>query len=282
MDTIILSDTAILGSDYQSTKEGICCLKVLQSKGYKLIVLSNRPELCMRKIGVFVSDDGKISYRYLGSCDIKGNGVDIIFHDDKHIIEEINMKYDYTIFGNGICTFNKQDELIYQGKFITRETLNEMVKIFRESGYRSYGELQNLSKDKHGDRCFSGREDVYKFFTPTIGTTKITNDIYGMQCSSRSVIEDNSIIDKIENEIPSIVGYLLNSKPCFYQKSVNKLATLHYLANNYDINIAESIILLSEVTDDVINSKYKASNLTTEDNNSVKYESINHVLKKVI
>lgn len=282
MDTIILSDTAILGSDYQSTKEGICCLKVLQSKGYKLIVLSNRPELCMRKIGAFVSDDGKISYRYLGSCDIKGNGVDIIFHDDKHIIEEINMKYDYTIFGNGICTFNKQDELIYQGKFITRETLNEMVKIFRESGYRSYGELQNLSKDKHGDRCFSGREDVYKFFTPTIGTTKITNDIYGMQCSSRSVLEDNSIIDKIENEIPSIVGYLLNSKPCFYQKSANKLAALHYLANNYDINIAESIILLSEVTDDVINSKYKASNLTTEDNNSVKYESINHVLKKVI
>lgn len=282
MDTIILSDTALIGSDYQNTKEGICCLKLLQSKGYKLIVLSNRPELCMRKIGAFVSNDGKISYRYLGSCDIKENGIDIIFHDDKHIIEEINLKYDYTIFGNGICTFNKQDELIYQGKFITREALNEMVKIFRKSGYRSYGELQSLSKDKHGDRCFSGREDVYKFFTPTIGTTKITDDIYGMQCSCRSDMEDDDIIDKIENNIPSIVGYQLNSKPCFYQRNVNKLTALHYLANNYGINISESIILLSEVTDNVINSIYPASNLAGKANNSVKYETINHVLKKVI
>lgn len=282
MDTIILSDTAILGSGYKSTKEGICCLKLLQSKGYKLVVLSNRPELCMRKIGAFVSNDGEISYRYLGSCDIKGNGIDIIFHDDRHIIEEINIKYDYAVFGNGICTFNNQDKLIYQGKFITREILNEMVKIFRESGYRSYGELQTLLKDNHGDRCFSEREDVYKFFTPTIGTSKITDNIYGMQCSGRSDVEDNDIIDKIENQISSIVGYILNSKPCFYQRNINKLTALHYLANNYDINIDESIILLSEVTDDVINSKYKASNLTTEDNNSVKYGSINHVLKKVI
>lgn len=35
-----------------------------------------------------------------------------------------------------------------------------MVKIFRESGYRSFGELQTLPKDNHGDRCFSGCEDV--------------------------------------------------------------------------------------------------------------------------
>lgn len=282
MDTIILSDTAILGSDYQCTKEGICCLKLLQSKGYKLVVLSNRPELCMKKIGALISNDGEISYPYLGSCDIKENGIDIIFFEDKHIIEEINLKYDFTIFGNGICTFNNQDKLIYQGEFITKKILNEMVKIFRESGYRSYGELQKLSKDKHGDRCFPGREDVYNFFTLTIGTTKITDDIYGMQYSGRSDAEDKDIIDKIENKIPSIVGYLLNSKPCFYQKNINKLTALHHLANNYGINIEESIILLNKVTDDVINSKYQASNLANEANNNVKYESVNHVLKKVI
>ena len=282
MEAIILSDTAILGLDYQSTKEGICYLKLLQDKGYKLVVLSNRPELCMRKIGAFVSYDDKISYRYLGACDIKGNGIAIIFHDDKHIIEEINIKYDYTVFGNGICTFDKQDRLIYQGKFITREILNEMVKIFKESGYKSYGGLQMLSKDNHGDRCFLGREDVYKFFTPTIGTTEITSNIYGMQCSSRSEVEDNFIIEEIENKISNIVGYILNGKPCFYQRDINKLIALNHLTNNYDINIDESIILLNEVTDDVINSKYKASNLTNEDNNSVKYEPINHVLKKMI
>lgn len=282
MNTIILSDTAILGLDYQSTKEGICYLKLLQSKGYKLVILSNRPELCMRKIGAFVSYNGEISYRYLGSCDIKGNGIDIIFHDDKHIIEEINIKYDYTIFGNGICAFDNQDKLIYQGKFITREILNEMIKIFKENQYRCYDEIQSLSKDSYGDRCFFGREDVYKFFTPTIGTTKITDNIYGMQCSGRSKVEDNYIIEEIRNKIPSIVGYILNGKPCFYQRDINKLTALCYLANNQGINIDEAIILLSEVTDDIINSKYKADNLYNEYNNSVKYGSINHVLKKRI
>lgn len=282
MNTIILSDTAILGLDYQSTKEGINYLKLLQNKGYKLVVLSNRPELCMRKIGAFVSHNEEISYRYLGSCDIKENGIDIIFHDDKHIIEEINIRYDYTIFGNGICTFDNQDKLIYQGQFITREILNEMIKTFRKNGYRAYGEFQMLQKDNFGDRCFSEREDVYKFFTPTIGTTELTDNIYGMQCSSRSNNEDNYIIEQIENATPIIKGYILNGKPCFYQKAVNKLTALHYLANNYNINIDEAIILLSEVTDNVINSKYKADNLISKDNKNFKYKSINHVLKKVI
>ncbi len=282
MNTIILSDTAILGLDYKSTKEGICYLKLLQSKGYKLVVLSNRPELCMRKIGAFISNNNEVSYRYLGSCDIKGNGIDIIFHDDKQIIDEINIKYDYTVFGNGICIFNNQDKLIYQGQFVTREILNEMVETFRKNGYRSYGELQILSKDNYGDRCFLGREDVYKFFTPTIGTTEITDNIYGMQCSGRSETEDNYIIKEIENAISSIKGYILNEKPCFYQKDINKLTALNYLANSYGINIDEAIILLSEITDDVINSKYKATNLINENNNTFKYGSINHVLKKVI
>lgn len=43
-----------------------------------------------------------------------------------------------------------------------------------------------------------------------------------------------------------------------------------------------AIILLSEVTDDVINTKYKADNLISEYDNNFKYGSINHVLKKVI
>ncbi len=281
MNTIILSDTAILGLDYKTTKEGIFYLKLLQDKGYKLVILSNRPELCMRKIGAFVSHNGEISYRYLGSCDIKGNGIDIVFFDDKNIIEEINIKYDYTIFGNGICAFDKQDKLIYQGQFITREILNEMVKIFRENGYRSYDELQMLQEDSYDNRYFSGRDDAYKFFTPLIGSTKITDNIYGMQCSYRSEVENKYIIEKIESTTPNIIGYILNDKPCFYQRKINKLTALNYLANNYGININEAIILLSEITDDIINDKYKADNLISEDNNDFKYGSINHILKKV-
>lgn len=281
MKTIILSDMALLGLDYQSTKDGILYLKLLQSKGYKLVTLSNRPELCMRKIGAHISLDGKISYQYLGSSQTKGNGLDIIFLDDQHIIEEINLKYDYTIFGNGICAFNNQDELIYQGEFISRDVLEEMIATFRKHGYKSYGEFAQLQKDSFGDRCFKGREDVYKFFTPAIGTTEISDDIYGMQCSSRSIVEDAYIIKCIHDATPNIVGYLLNGKPCFYQDKVNKLVALNYLANNYGINIEGSIILLKEITDNVINSEYKADNLI-EDSKRVQYGPINPVLKKII
>ncbi len=280
MNSIILSDTAILSSDYQSTMENIYNLKLLQMKGYKLVILSNRPELCMRKIGAYMSPRGDISYNYLGLCDTKRNGIDVIFHNGDSVIEEINLKYDYTIFGNGICAFNRNDELVYQGKFISRELLNEMIETIRNNGYTSMREC--LRKDRCGDMCFKGREDVYKFFTPTIGTAEITDNIYGMQCSSRSLNEDKYIVEQIEKITPDIIGYILNNKPCFYQKEINKLVALNYLASNYGINIDDAIILLSEPTDDVINHEYKADNAIDCADSAIKYSSINPILKRVM
>lgn len=259
MQSIILSDTSLLGTSYANTKEGINYLQELQDKGNKIIMLSNRPELCMRKIGAFVAPDGKVSYRYLGACDIKGNGVDIVLFNEEGLKEEYKIKSDYTIFGNGIASFDKDDNLIYQGNFINELLLDKMIRKFRENGYQSYGEYASLSQDALGDRCFAGREDVYKFFTPKIGTDKVVDSIYGMQCSSRSLNEDMGIISIIENTFPEIIGYRLNGKPCFYQRDVNKLVSLSYLAQEYGIDVNNALILLNELTDRVILEQYPNS-----------------------
>ncbi len=256
MDKIIISDTTLLGLDYQDTIDGINCLSQMQKEGCKIIILSNRPEYCMRKIGAFINPDSSISYRYLGACAKKGNGVDLIIHNNTGLHEEYNIKPDFTIFGNGISAFDQNDSLIYQGTFLTPKQLDMMIKIFRECGYCSYKEFSSLTQDSFGDRCFQGHENVYKFFTPEIGSDSPTNRTYGMQCSSRGLKEDEAIIEKVETEIPEIVGYILNGKPCFYQKRVNKLTALNSVLNRYGINVFESLIILSEKTDKVILEQY--------------------------
>lgn len=266
MKTIVMSDTVLLGADYEDTKKGINYLKKLQHDGYMLIILSNRPEFCMRKIGAYIPTNKGVYYRYLGACQEKGNGIDIIFHDDNQVYESINIHADYTIFGNGIKIFNRNDETVYQAPYLEQELLQNMIRNFREYGYISYGEKISLEKDLLQDRCFSGREDVYKFFTPEIGTSTICNNIYGMQCSSRSSLEDDLILERIELENPSIIGYLLNGKPCFYQRNVNKLVALEYLCNSMEsVSLKDIHFILNEPTDQVILKKYPEQSIYLDD-----------------
>ena len=286
MDKIIVSDTALIGLDYQDTKDGFNLLKVFQKEGCKIIVLSNRPELCMRKIGAHINLDSSMSYRYLGACDKKGNGIDLIIHDDMGLQEEYKLKPDFSIFGNGISAFDKNDQLIYQGDFLTSEQLDKMIQLFREHGYRSFKEYASLNQDSFGDRCFQGREDVYKFFTPEIGSDSPNSRTYGMQCSSRGIEEDEAIVGEVENKIPEMVGYVLNGKPCFYQKRVSKLEALNSVLNLYGIHISESLIILSEKTDKVILQQYPnlstcVGELSTTIDNSKAPNSLAKVLRKI-
>lgn len=266
MKTIVMSDTVLLGTDYEDTKKGINYLKELQHDGYMLVMLSNRPEFCMRKIGAYIPTNKGVYYRYLGACQEKKNGIDIIFHDDNQVYESINVHADYTIFGNGVKIFNSKDETIYQAPYIEKQVLQNMIHNFREYGYISYGEKISLEKDLLQDRCFSGGEDVYKFFTPEIGTSDISNCVYGMQCSSRSSLEDDLILEYIELKNPSIVGYLLNGKPCFYQRKVNKLEAFEHLLNDSeDIKLKDVCFLLNEPTDDIILEKYPEQSIYLDD-----------------
>lgn len=287
MDKIILSDTSLLGLDYQDTNNGINYLKRLQAEGCKVITLSNRPELCMRKIGAYLNPDFSVSYHYLGACDKKGNGIDLIIHDNQDLYETYNIKPDFSIFGNGICAFDKHDNLIYQGEFLSSDQLEAMIKVFREYGYRSYNEYASLVQDAFGDRCFQGQEDVYKFFTPEIGSDTPNNRTYGMQCSSRGREQDKIIIEQIERIRPEIVGYILNSKPCFYQKRVNKLNALNTVLCENGMSVSDSFIILSEKTDKCVLEQYPefsecVGELSTLINPSNEPNSLARVLKKVM
>lgn len=257
MRKLVISDMALLGSSVDDTQEGIKLLKDLQNKGVDIIVLSNRPEYCMRKIGIKIGDDGSVSYEYIGPCDIKGNGIDVMMYNesvDKHIYRE-NIHPDYTIYGNGICIFDKYDQLLYQGHFINQDTLEAMISLFEENGYVSYDKLL-LARDQFGDRCFGKGDNVYKFFAPENGVSRPSNNIYGMQCSGRDEEKDEQIIHTIEGKIDNIRGYRLNSKPCFYQRDVNKLTALDNLLTRKNIKIEDCMLILSELTDDVLIDSY--------------------------
>lgn len=260
--TIAISDTALLGANYQDSIEGIQMLNSLQKDGYKIVILSNRPEYCMRKIGGFTPKKENVYYRYLGPSQEKGKGIHITYFDEaifseESILKEMHLKADFTIFGNGIKVFDKNDETIYEGSYIDSATLERMVKNFRDCGYISYGEQISLQKDSLGDQCFKQGDRVYKFFTPEIGTETANDRVYGMQCSGICSYYDDLIIEYIEKENPTIRGYSLNLKPCFYQRNVNKQSAFQsLLEQNHGIDIDHTSFILNEPTDDVLLLEY--------------------------
>lgn len=253
MRTIVMSDTAIIGSDIADLEEGYKLLTELQHKGIKLIWLSNRPEYCMRLIGAKVLEDGKTEYEYLGPKVNKGEGINLISHGEGVELVSRTIIPDFTIFGNGICTLDKNEELIRQEEFFKKSTVDRMVKVFESYDYKS---IANLKRDSLGDRCIQQGEDVYKFFTPENGVEKPTNRVYGMQCSSRGSENDFNLMNELCYKVKGIRAYRLNNKPCFYNENVNKLVALNKLLDHEDLNIDDCVLVLNELTDDVLARQY--------------------------
>lgn len=249
MKALVVSDLAILGSNAGDMQQGLKKLLELQHKGVKLIWLSNRPEYCMRRIGAKVLEDGSVVYEYLGPLETRGDGISITTYGHVPQLIGQNIKPDYTIYGNGICTLDRDEELIRQDEFLKQSAIEEMVRVFEDSGYHS---MENLRRDRFGDRCFGKGEDVYKFFNPENGVAVPNNRVYGMQCSGRGSEEDNKIMNNICYRVKEIRPYRLNGKPCFYHKDVNKYTALTKLFDHEDINVDESYMILSELTDDVL------------------------------
>ncbi len=256
MKNIILSDMALLGKDVQDTREGIKQLNKLQHMGVKIVILSNRPEYCMRMIGGSVNKENEVNYQYLGNCDTRGEGIRVIlFKPGIETLYTIPVKANYTIFGNGICTLDDADELISMRDFIKKSDLESMIEVLENSGYASI-EARRKVMDHFGDRCINQGEDIYKFFVPENGVSNPSNRVYGMQCSGRNEMEDAAIISKMESSVSGIKGYRLNEKPCFYLAKSDKIHALHHLFEHEDINEDECLMVLSELTDDVILSEY--------------------------
>lgn len=249
MKTIVLSDMAILGSDVQDFKQGLKKLYELQRKGIKLIWLSNRPENCMRMIGAKVLDDESVTYEYLGASVNRGDGIAIVTYGNVEQMTSQNICPDYIIYGNGICTLDRDEELIRQDEFLKRATIDEMIEVFEDNGYHS---MERLKRDTLGDRCFGKGEDVYKFFNPENGVAKPNNRVYGMQCSGRGSEADSKIMNDICYRVKDIRSYRLNGKPCFYHKDVNKYTSLIKLLDHEDMKVDDCHMILSELTDDVL------------------------------
>lgn len=249
MKTLVLSDMAILGSDVDDFRQGLKRLNELQHKGVKLVWLSNRPEYCMRIIGAKVLDDNRVVYEYLDSKKNRGEGINIVTYGHVDQLISQNIMPDYTIYGNGICTLDRDEELIRQDEFLKKSTVDKMIKVFEDNGYTS---IEGLKCDAFGDRCFKSGENVYKFFTPENGVAKPTNRVYGMQCGGRGYDLDEKIMKDLTYKVTGIRAYRLNNKPCFYNKDVNKLVALNKLLDHEDINVDDCYMILSELTDDVL------------------------------
>lgn len=255
MKTVVLSDTAIIGSDIVDLEEGYKLLNILQHKGINVVWLSNCPLNYMHEIGVKVDKDGKTEYEFLGPKVFrKHDGLSIISHGDGVQLVSRTLRPTYTIFGNGIGTLDFEGELIRQEEFLKKSTVNGMIDVFKEHGYKSIRWLdKNLGL---GDRRLQNGDDAYKFFTPENGVAEPTNRVYGMQCSSRGSENDFNLMNELCYKVKGIRAYRLNNKPCFYNENVNKLVALNKLLDHEDLNIDDCVLILNELTDDVLARQY--------------------------
>lgn len=266
-----MSDIALVGSDFKDTEEGLNYLKGLQCDGRRLILLSSRPEFCMHTIDAYTLQKEKIIYKNLDILTEKGQGIDINLYDQSKLLKRINIQADYTILGNGIKIFNDKEETIYEAPYLEEEVLEHMITSFMEYGYTSYP--SHLQKDSI--------QKIYQFLTSQMISNRSEHNIYGVKCCSRSSYENDLLIEHIEYNNPSIVGYLLNGYLCFYQKNVNKLMAFeHLLSICPDIDLNQTSFILCDATDYIIAQKYPDLSYCFHDSIDGDY-SLVKTLKKV-
>lgn len=255
--TYVISDTLLLGEDIKETINALKIIKYLSLSGNKIILLSNRPSMCMRPICGKIEENGKISYFYIPECTNNGEGVPIkLVKDNKTIVNE-TLEYDFTVFGNGISIFDKHDENIYTGKFIEMSLLNKMINVFEDRNYKA------------ANYCFNPGDAVYKFFRPDNGAVEPSDNTYGMQCGSVSPVYDEDTIASIEKADERIIGYLLNGKPCFYNRETNKVeAFKRGLVEKGLVDIDDTIFFLGDITEEYIALEYGDLSYKIGDDNS--------------
>ena len=243
--TYVISDTLLLDQDIRRTSEALKIIKELKTRGDNIVILSNRPSMCMKPLCGQVDELGTVSYVYKPECNIKGNGLDVRVLSNNEVIVNDNIEYDYNIFGNGIAIFNQNDDTIYQGKFIDQTILDKMVEVFESRGY------------KPANYCFNKGDNVYKFFRPDNGAIEPSDNTYGMQCGAVSEEFDSQTIKAIQIATGSIIGYILNGKPCFYNTATNKMLSFRNgLITPNLIDIDNTCLFIGDITEDCLADMY--------------------------
>ena len=275
MKNIVISDTALIGKTYDETLDGLEYLKYLQEQKNRLILLSNKLESNAYKIGIYTFLRRSMESEKSPYFTEDNKGLEVTLFDDDRLLRLFNYKLDYTILGNGIKAFDGDNNLIYQGKFLEKEQLESMVKIFNRHTYLS-SDIESI-EDK----------DTYKFMTLDGDTDKVTDNVFGMNCSNRSYIMNSIIVSEMQAENPFVVGYNMEDKPYFYQKEVNKLTAFkEILKSNPDIDINQTIFILNELTDKPIleeyaDLSYSLNNRLVTEKEYNKADSLAKVLEKI-
>ncbi len=273
MKTIVVSDTALLGLTYNNTIEGIKMIKDLQEQGNKIVVLSNDPEYRVHKIGA-ISPINYVSKKEETKATKEATGIRFVIHKGEDCIRTLSLNPDYIVLGNGVRVINKENETIYQDKFISKDTLNELEICLHDLGFTKPVDAKE-------------EDSTYRFLTPNNEELSIHDNTYSVRCNNRGSILNGVALSEIEHNFPSLKGYIIDDMPHFYSKEINKLKALREVfKENPDISFEDTMFVLDNVTDDVLLSKYDAqiyctNGMLTNSERVVKDTSLASVLKKV-
>lgn len=294
MKTIVVSDTALAGISYEDTLRGIYTLNEMQEKGNKVIITTNDPDYSICQIGGTNTKSYRMSFQDYSNISRREPGIDVILYNNGNFAQDIIIKPDYTIVGNGIEILDNDDIIINSEKCIDTNTLQNMEDVFHQFGYSSLVENkpEAVQKDINAELT---KEDIdkakmvdrYKFFTSKGVIKEKNDDVYAVVCDSRISFLDGIIIGEIQNKNKGIKGCIVDGRPYFYQEEINKLkAFKSILKRDPNIDLEQTYFILDSITDGAIMGCYPENSYCLDDriivSKMVKTEhSLNNVLKKI-
>ena len=283
-ETLIISKPSIIWKDLLETQETILSIEEVKEKSKNIILLSNRPAFCMKNFWVQQTDKDWAEYYYWWTNKEKWNWINVLLNDSRwRRVGTYKIKYDYIIHWNWIRTFDENDNTEYTWEYLSWDTIDAMIDVFKSRWYLSASESSKWV-DEFWDRFINKWDKTYKFFSPDIWSIKPELDTYGMQCSAINDEYDKETIKIIEETVPEIVWYILNWKPCFYLKENSKLNAIEDLVEKWIIDIKKSYFFLSCESEKDIMEKYPLRSFpiwVPLDNFWKYYESLDSVLKKL-
>lgn len=272
MKTIVVSDTALAGVSYEDTLRGIYTLKKMQEDGNKIIVLTNDPDYSICQIGGNAIPSYRMNFQDYSNISRKDPGIDIILYNHGEIMNDIEIKPNYTVVGNGIEILDSDDIIIHSEKSIDTDTLQNMEDIFHQFGYSSLVENKpnievGLDEELTNEDYEKAKMiDRYKFFTPKRVLKEKNDQVYAVVCDSRVSFLDGILIGEIESANKGIKGCIVDNRPYFYQEEINKLkAFRHILQRDPNINLEETYFILDSATDGVIMGSYPENSYCLND-----------------
>lgn len=264
MKTIVVSDTALAGTSYEDTTRGIETLIEMQEKGNKIVVLTNDPDYSICQIGGNNMKSYRMPFQDYSNISRKEPGIDIILYDKGSFKEDIVIRPDYTIVGNGIEILDSDDIVINSEKSIDIDTLENIEDMFHQFGYSSLNENmpEDIKVDMNTELTQEHIEgikvvDRYKFFTPRRVVKEKNDQVYAVVCDSRISFLDAIIIGEVQAANKGIKGCIVDDRPYFYQEEINKLkAFKHLLQRDPNIDLEETYFILDNATDGIIMGSY--------------------------